>query len=412
MYRNPPKSPGDGSDGSAPSEAWLFAQAILGKPIPKIVRPETKAQAEREELERLAQFSSRHADELRRLQATEAEARHNREILEWAAGISTRAEEEVRAMQRKEAEEREAWRRAESFVESLREDSWDSSQHPRAPKGQSDGGQWVAKGGGAEDGSIAATGTPATKASYSGPRKVAAQQVTWHPPVGHHWAPHSVIFQPDIRPLLSDDAVAYAMGSYSGPTDPAHGNRKYGGITHPEYNKKVNEELRAFIQARKIKKMTAKDMEEFVGLINNGLGANGQAHDEIAAFNKAIRDALPKGPAASSKMEDILAAGRKYMKTSRFRLLAVGAAAAGLVGDMLQKHVDALEVAGESGHYRRAMRALEQGDVAKAHALLTGDGNSLYSELLVKVGFQAATNFRIAMDKVFEMAHEGMSDHK
>lgn len=90
-------------------------------------------------------------------------------------------------------------------------------------------------------------------------------------------------------------------------------------------------------------------------------------------------------------------------------MLAVGAMAAGLVGDALQKHVDALEVAGKSGHYRRAMRALEQGDIAKAHALMTGDADSLYLEILVKVGLQAATNFRIAMNKVFEIAHERAS---
>jgi hypothetical protein len=412
MHRNLRKQPADGSDGSPPSEAWLFAQAILGKPIPRIVSPEAKSRAEREELQRLAEFSSRHAEELRRLQAAQAEARHDREILEWAAQISTEAADKLRALQRQEAEEREACRRAEQFAETLLEGNWDPSQHPRAPKGQPDGGQWIGKGGGAGAGSVAATGTPITGASYSGPKKVVAQQVSWHPPVGHHWAPYSVVFRDDIRPLLSDDAVAYAMGAYSGPTIPPHGNETYGGITHPQYNEKVNEELKKFIEARKIKKMTAEQMEEFIGLINNGLGANGKAHDAIAAFNKAIREALPKGPAPSSKMEDILATGRKYMKTSRFRLLAVGAAAAGLVGDMLQKHVDALEVTGKSGHYRRAMLALEQGDLAKAHALLTGDRDSLYSELLVRVGFQAATNFRTAMDKVFEMAHERASDFK
>ena len=131
MYRNPPKSAGDGSDGSPPTEAWLFAQAILGKTVPRIVSPEAKARANREELERLAEYSSRHAEELRRLQATEAEARHDRELLEWAAQISTRAEEKLRALQRKEAQERAGWRRAEQFAELLLEGSWDSSQHPR-----------------------------------------------------------------------------------------------------------------------------------------------------------------------------------------------------------------------------------------------------------------------------------------
>ena len=139
-------TPGDGSDGQAPTESWLFAQAIQGKPIPKIVRPEVLARAKRAELEKLAQFSSRHADELSRLRYVEAEARHDRELLEWAAQISTEAEDKLRALQQKEASEREAWRRAEKFVEML-ESNWNSSQHPRAPKGQPDGGQWVANSG-------------------------------------------------------------------------------------------------------------------------------------------------------------------------------------------------------------------------------------------------------------------------
>jgi hypothetical protein len=67
---------------SPPSEAWLFAHLVLGKPIPRVVSPETKARAARDELERLARFSLRHAEELRKLEATEAEARHDREVLE------------------------------------------------------------------------------------------------------------------------------------------------------------------------------------------------------------------------------------------------------------------------------------------------------------------------------------------
>ena len=51
----------DWSDDTAPTESWLFAQAILGKPIPRIVSPEARTRAKREELERLAQFSPRHA---------------------------------------------------------------------------------------------------------------------------------------------------------------------------------------------------------------------------------------------------------------------------------------------------------------------------------------------------------------
>ena len=65
-----------------------------------------RARAKREELERLAQFSSWHAEELSRIKIAEAEARRERESLQWAAQISTRAEEMLRALQRQEAEER------------------------------------------------------------------------------------------------------------------------------------------------------------------------------------------------------------------------------------------------------------------------------------------------------------------
>src|SRR5690348_6867931 len=71
MDRDRQRSTHDGSDASPPSEAWLFAQAILGRPIPQIISPDAKAQVKREELERTAQFSASHADELRRRQASE-----------------------------------------------------------------------------------------------------------------------------------------------------------------------------------------------------------------------------------------------------------------------------------------------------------------------------------------------------
>ncbi len=145
------------ADGSPPSESWLFAQAILGKPIPRIVSPRARARARREELERLAEFSVRHAEELRKLDAAEAQARHDREVLEWAAGISERAADKLRALQRKEAAEREAWRRADLFAEALLEHKpWDSSKHPRELKGTSVGGRFRAAGGGASPGLLGA----------------------------------------------------------------------------------------------------------------------------------------------------------------------------------------------------------------------------------------------------------------
>ena len=155
---------------TAPAESWLFAQAILGRLIPRIVSPEARARAKREELERLAQFSPRHAEELRRLKATEAEARHDREVLEWAAKISTHAEEKLQAFQREEAEERKTWRRTKQYSEELRNDQqrdcdlrqppttlsstdldeiteWNPDQQ-RVPAGSPQGGQWTKGGGG------------------------------------------------------------------------------------------------------------------------------------------------------------------------------------------------------------------------------------------------------------------------
>lgn len=144
----------DCSDDSPPSEAWLFAQAILGRPISQVVPPGVRAKARHAELERLAPLSDRHAQELRDLQGAKAKARRDRELLEWAAGISTRAENQLRALQRKEAEEREAGRRAEqsyqSYSASLTE--WNEADHPRASKGTRFGGQWVEKGGGGGSG--------------------------------------------------------------------------------------------------------------------------------------------------------------------------------------------------------------------------------------------------------------------
>jgi hypothetical protein len=158
------------TDDSPPSEAWLFGQAILGRPIPRIVSPQARAQAKREELTRLAEYSSRHADELRQLEAAEAQARQERESLEWAAQICDEATGKLRAIERKEAEEREAWRRAEQYAATLLEGTsearqsqagsqqrdesslsmiveWDPDQ-PRQPKGTPQGGQWAPKDGG------------------------------------------------------------------------------------------------------------------------------------------------------------------------------------------------------------------------------------------------------------------------
>ena len=128
-------------------DAWLFAQAILGRPIPQAIGANVKSSARREELEALAPLSARHARELRKLQNDEAKAGRDRELLEWAAQISSAAQDKLREIERIEEQ-------LISLDASVTE--WNEADHPRAPKGASTGGRWVSKGGGGGSGASGA----------------------------------------------------------------------------------------------------------------------------------------------------------------------------------------------------------------------------------------------------------------
>jgi hypothetical protein len=247
MPRNLPKRPGDGSDGSPPSEAWLFAQAIQGKPIPKIVGPGTQSRGKREELERLAQFSTRHAEELRRLQAAEAKARHEREILEWAAGISTHAEEKLRALRCKEAEERGAWRRAESFVESLLEGSWDPSQHPRLG-GPPNAGWWSTSGSAATTEPSSGRTIAATNASHTTSKGTPAHFAAAQSGGGHHWVPQKVYG--DFKSNMADKAYDIFKAGTKSPEMYDHAFDTWNGVTHGEYIDAMRKLLDDWIKTR------------------------------------------------------------------------------------------------------------------------------------------------------------------
>lgn len=169
MQRDLREVRGDGKNGLPRNEAPSFSQAPSSTPSSLALSPEAKAVAQRQQLQRLAEFSPRHAVELRKLQAAQAESRHGREILEWSAQFSTRAEEKLRALRTREGKEREPWRRADRYAERLFREQparsetrppahsyhasaaeifeWDPDQ-PRHPKGTSVGGQWSPQGGG------------------------------------------------------------------------------------------------------------------------------------------------------------------------------------------------------------------------------------------------------------------------
>ena len=103
-------------------------------------------------------------------------------------------------------------------------------------------------------------------------------------------------------------------------------------------------------------------------------------------------------------MEDVLAAGRKYMKTRRFRLLAAGAVLSGFLSDAVAAQIKSLDVMSDSGHYQQAIKALQDGDLDRAHWLLTGDKNSLYTEIMDRVDVYAALRFKKKMDEEFDRA--------
>jgi hypothetical protein len=131
------KRPAGGSDGSPPNAAWLFAQAVLGKPVPSASRQEADARARREHLEWLAQISPEDARRVRGRLSEEVDIKAQQDLLEWVAEIT-----------------------------GVREAGWDPSLHPRAPQGQPDGGQWVAKGGGSSAGSAVAPSSPLRTAAF------------------------------------------------------------------------------------------------------------------------------------------------------------------------------------------------------------------------------------------------------
>ncbi len=245
-----------------------------------------------EELERLAQNSSRYADELRRLQAAEAEARHDREVLKWAARISTRAEEKLRALQRKEAEERDGWRRAEAFVESLLEGRWDSSPHPRAPKGQPDGGQWIEKGGGAG----AASGSrsngsgdafAATTASHTTSRGIPVQLAPAQSGGKHHWVPWAA-FRGFESKMDKGAWNVFASGTKSTELYD-HAFDSWNGVKHGEYSQAVRQLLDNWIKAHG-GKLEDKEAAKFLSWI-----ATGKCGEEaFAAKHKKLFDTVFK----------------------------------------------------------------------------------------------------------------------
>jgi len=384
--------PAKSRDSSPPSEVELFAHAVFGTPL-------RSARAEQELLEFAAAISAQHSGQLLRARQPQGPI---------AAGASPRSEvqqfaEALLGHPVSDVEHRQELLEFVAAITTMHEADWDAAKHPRGSYPQNRGWFSPADGTSGEAGGAAST---LTGAMDSDPKRVHATLVST-PKAGHHYAPVGAVFNEDIRPLLSDEAAQYAAGATSGQTDPRHGGGTYGEVTHPAFNAEVKKELQTFIKMNKItksNKMTAAQMEEFVGLLKKGLGADGEANPVIGPFNSDVQGMVPKGTKAPTTMEEILAAGRKYMKNPRFQTLAAVAVISGVLGEIVNQQTKLLEVTANSRHYQAALRALERGDVASAHGQLTGVRDSLATEIVEKVGAHAGLNFRTAMDKAFTNA--------
>jgi hypothetical protein len=240
---------------------------------------EEDLQINRQELKRLAEFSTRHAEQLQKLKLTEAEARRDRELLEWCAEFSTDAADELRELQRKEARECNGVTPAELFAESLLEQRWDPNKHPRLGRSPN-AGWWAKAGAGGQTGKNSAgsstqylstkgdspdsslgqlndlgrlvssqANTPTKAAETSQLKRTLATTVSHRSgtgvPIqlaalarqGHHWVPQAVFGR------LASRMTARALAVFkSGTKDTgfySHAFDTWNGVTHDVYNSAV-----------------------------------------------------------------------------------------------------------------------------------------------------------------------------
>jgi hypothetical protein len=159
------------ASGSTPSEAWYFAEALLGKPVSHPAAAARDAGVDREQLEWLAQISTRHEAQLRKLQSDEAEAQRQRKQLEWLASISEEHQRKLRMLLQEEAEARHACQLYERLFEAhTAQEAWDPAKHPRQG-GPPNPGWWATTGGGGGSGGGSTDSVDANTASDTKQRK-------------------------------------------------------------------------------------------------------------------------------------------------------------------------------------------------------------------------------------------------
>jgi hypothetical protein len=205
-------------------------------------------------------------------------------------------------------------------------------------------------------------------------------------PVGHHWAPVTVIG--GFLNVLSQEAQEYFAGAYSGPTRTPHRFDTYGGVRHIDYNLYVKQELEAFIKANRItpdKPMTKEQAQRFSENIRTGEYLTDPTRAaKIKAFNEAIVRDLRR-PLPSQDIATAIARGKAYIQANpgrykamvlvgaTFYFLSLKAASAADVGTKTAAAFDQLAIPG--GLYEQLLRAAEAGETDKVRVLLVGDGS-------------------------------------
>jgi len=208
--------------------------------------------------------------------------------------------------------------------------------------------------------------------------------------VGHHWVPVSVLEQ--FVDLLSKDAIDLAMGAVSGETEPTHGFKRYGGVSHKEYTDLVKDQLEKYVKANGISaenKMTANQMQEFAERMRDGKlhdGSNPRflsKFKKLKKFNDAIkaeRETFEAGSKGRAKPLDSSAeANQKRGKWYRGQSGRFGAALLmSLLFEVADGSVAIANTAVDPGegkrhYFREAIEALTKGDLYAANKAMVGD---------------------------------------
>lgn len=138
----------------SPSEALMFARAILGESASPVTRPRQLSAAEREQLQWLEAIAPERARNVRQ-QCYEQLSRQDREQLEWLAAIAPDQAWRLRDLLREEPAMDDEYAPDLGLFQQIGED-WDESKHPRL--GGPPNAGWFASTGGEVAASVAGDG--------------------------------------------------------------------------------------------------------------------------------------------------------------------------------------------------------------------------------------------------------------